>query len=134
MSETTNYKLYLTDDSSERFLDWREKMSGQDDSNMIKIDNALGKKANNSMAIQTVLPASAWAGVSMPYTQELLIDGLTAEQNGVISIAHDATADQRDIARAACLSIIGQEDGKLIIAADGEVPPFDIPVCIILLG
>lgn len=134
MSQTANYNLHLTDDSSEKFLDWREKMNGTNDSNMVKIDTALGEKANNSVAIYATLLATAWVGVDAPYTQELSVEGLTATQNGVINVAHDATADQREIAREAMLSVIGQEDGKLIIVADGEMPEFDIPVYIILLG
>lgn len=82
----------------------------------------------------TTLLASAWIGVEAPYTQELTVTGLTALQNGTISVAHSATAEQREIAREAMLSVIGQEDGKLTIAADGEMPEFDIPVYIILLG
>lgn len=38
------------------------------------------------------------------------------------------------IAREAMLSVIGQADGTLTIAADGEMPERDIPVYIILLG
>lgn len=134
MNETTNYKLHLTEDSTEKFQEWREKMNGTTDSNMIKIDNALGEKANSSVAIYTTLLASAWVGVNAPFTQELSVEGLTASQNGVIDVAHDATATQREIAREAMLSVVGQADGTLTIAADGEMPEFDIPVYIILLG
>ncbi|MEY8573296.1 hypothetical protein AALD01_02665 [Oscillospiraceae bacterium 21-37] len=134
MSETTNYGLHLTDNSSERFQDWREKMSGTDGSNMIKIDVALGEKANKSVAITTTLMASAWAGIEAPFTQELSITGLAAEQNGEISIAHNATPLQRDIARSALLAVTGQSEGKLMIVADGELPEQDIPVSIILFG
>lgn len=134
MSETTNYGLHLTDNSSERFQDWREKMNGTNGSNMIKIDVALGEKANKSVAITTTLMASAWAGIEAPFTQELSITGLAAEQNGEISIAHNATPLQRDIARSALLAVTGQSDGKLMIVADGELPEQDIPVSIILFG
>lgn len=135
MSETTkNYGLYLTNDSSEKFLDWRERMNGTSDSNMMKIDAALGEKANNSVIVTTALLASAWTGVDAPFTQELAVDGLLKDTNGIIDVAHDATAEQREIAREAKLAITGQEDGKLIIVADGEMPEFDIPVYIILLG
>lgn len=135
MSETTkNYGLHLTNDSSEKFLDWRERMNGTSDSNMMKIDAALGEKANNSVIVTTTLLASAWAGVDAPFTQELAVDGLLKDTNGIIDVAHDATAEQREIAREAKLAITGQEDGKLIIVADGEMPEFDIPVYIILLG
>lgn len=51
-----------------------------------------------------------------------------------IGVAYNATSEQREIAREAMLTITGQEDGKLIVVADGEMPEFDIPVYIILLG
>ena len=38
MSETTNYGLYISDDNTERFIDWRGKINGEADSNMTKID------------------------------------------------------------------------------------------------
>lgn len=68
MSETTNYKLHLTDDSSERFQDWRNAMNGPDDSNMVKIDTALGEKANSSVSVAAVLLSTAWAGINPPST------------------------------------------------------------------
>lgn len=134
MSETTNYGLYITDDSSDKFLNWRTKMNGTVDSNMVKIDTALGEKANSSVSVTTTLLASSWSGIDSPFTQEISVVGLTATQNGTISVAHNATVEQREMAREAMLSVIGQEDGKLIIAADGEMPDIDIPVYIILLG
>ena len=110
MSETTNCKLHLTDDSSERFRDWRDAMNGPNDSNMIKIDTAIGEKADKSVSVVTTLLATAW------------------------SVAHEATTEQREIAREAMLSVTGQEDGMLTIVADGEMPERDIPVLIIILG
>lgn len=135
MSDTTvNYGLYITDDSSERFLEWRTKMNGTESSNMVKIDTALGEKANSSVLVSVTLLASAWTGIDSPFTQDITVTGLTATQNGTISVAHNATFEQREMAREALLSVVGQEDGKLTIAADGEMPDIDIPVYIILLG
>lgn len=134
MSETTNYGLYITSDSSEKFLEWRTKMNGTENSNMVKIDTALGEKANSSISVSTTLLANAWVGVDSPFTQNISVEGLGATQNGTISVAHSATAEQREMAREAMLSVVGQEDGKLTIAADGEMPDIDIPVYIILLG
>lgn len=134
MSNTTNYGLYLEDDNTTRFQVWREKMNGPQDSNMVKIDTALGEKADSSVSVLCTLLASAWSGVDAPYTQEISVDGLGANQNGTISIAHSATIEQREMARNAMLSIIGQSDGTLTVAADGEMPDLDIPVVIILLG
>ena len=132
MSETRNYKLYVTDNSSERFLNVRERIYGEADSNMVKIDTILGQKADNSDVVNATLLASGWSGVDAPFTQELSVAGLSATQNGTISVAHSATTEQREVARNAMLSVIGQGSGKLIIAADGELPELDIPVFILI--
>ena len=134
MSKTVNYGLYVTDDSSERFDHWRAGMNGETDSNMTKIDTILGNKADSSLVIKTVLRAGAWTGTSVPFTQEISINGLSSTQNGVISVDHSATAEQRDCARNSALSVIEQLDGKLVVSADKEKPGKDIPVCVILLG
>lgn len=134
MSETKNYGLYLEGNDKTRFKDWRERMNGEVNSNMMKIDAALGEKANSSIAVTTTLLASGWSGVEAPYTQTIAVEGLSANQNGSISVAHNATAEQRDIARCAMLSVIGQNENSLTIAADGDMPEFDIPVVVVLLG
>lgn len=41
MAETVKYGLYLTENDQVKFIDWREKISGQSGSNMIKIEAAL---------------------------------------------------------------------------------------------
>lgn len=132
MSTTTNYGLYITDDSSETFQNWRRGMNGVDDSNMIKIDNALYQKADKSKSETATLLSSAWAGESAPYTQTISVENLTAEQNGNISVSKSSSFEQRDAARAAMLSVVGQQNGSLTIAADGDKPETDIPVDIIL--
>lgn len=132
MSTTTNYGLYITDDSSETFQNWRSGMNGVDDSNMIKIDNALYQKADKSKSETATLLSSAWTGESAPYTQTISVENLTAEQNGNISVSKNSTFEQREAARAAMLSVVGQQNGSLTIAADGDKPETDIPVDIIL--
>ena len=134
MSETPNYGLYLEDDASTRFQEWREKINGTENSNMVKIDTALGTMAQKSGKVVGTLLASAWSGIDSPFTQTLAVEGLGADQNGIISVAQNATIEQRDAARMAMLSVIGQSEGQLIISADGEMPEVDIPVVVILLG
>lgn len=134
MSETPNYGLYLEDDASTRFQEWREKINGTENSNMVKIDTALGTMAQKSGKVVGTLLASAWSGIDSPFTQTLAVEGLDADQNGNISVAQNATIEQRDAARMAMLSVIGQSEGQLIISADGEMPEVDIPVVVILLG
>lgn len=134
MSETTNYGLYLTDDNSTKFLEWRTKMNGVGDSNMVKIDTALAQKAEASKVINAVLSASRWTGAAAPFTQTIQIEGLTAEQNGVIDVAHNITDEQLQAACDAKLRASEQADGSLTILAKGAKPACDIPVAVILLG
>lgn len=54
MSETTNYKLYVSDDDSERFIDWRKKLNGENDSNMHKIDEALSECEQESNKVTEI--------------------------------------------------------------------------------
>lgn len=134
MSETLNYGLYITDDETERFVDWRSKMNGVADSNMTKIDKALTKKADISTSIDSVLSTALWEGEQSPYSYRLSVPGMGANQNGNIAIASTATAGQKESARKALLSILSQEKNTLVIAADGAKPAEDIPVTIILIG
>lgn len=133
MSETKNYNLPLTDDDKTRFLDWRDSINGPENSAMIKIDKALSEKADHSDPVEAVLTSSGWTDGSTPYTQVLVVDGLTNAQNGVIAISNKATFEQREIAREAMMFIQSQVEGTLTIGADGDRPTVDIPVTIILL-
>ena len=137
MSETPNFHLYITDDSQEHFMDWREKMNGKENSNMTKIDAALGAMGKKSGAVSSVLRANAWIGVAAPFTQTIEVDGLDEEisdQNGYINVSKEATFEERAAARIALLCVTGQGKGSLTISADGEMPDIDIPVTIIMLG
>lgn len=87
-----------------------------------------------SNSVSGTLATASWAGSSAPYTQTLTVTGLGATQNGSISVAQSATADQRAAASKAKLSVTGQAAGSLTITADGTKPTIDIPVTVILLG
>lgn len=132
--ETTNYGLYLTDDSSTKFLEWRTKMNGAGDSNMVKIDAALAQKADSSKVINAVLSVGKWSGSAAPYTQTLQVQGLTAEQNVVIDVAINITDEQLQAACNAKLRVSKQTDGNLTISAKGIKPSCDIPITVIIIG
>ena len=133
MSTTANYNLILTDDDQTKFKEWRESINGNSNSNMEKIDTALGEKANLSVAINAVLLMSAWSDDS-PYVQTISVEGLTADQNGIITIGQNITTEQLEDVVAADIRISSQADGSLSVTAYGDKPTRDIPVTIILLG
>ncbi len=120
MAETTNYGLYVTDDSSTPFLTWRQQMNATTNSNMTKIDSAL--KGISGTMVSTVLQASAWNnGV---YSFESLYPFATydiyLEPNG--DTITDAQMDAWGEAK-----IFGSATTNTYIAK-GDVPSVDIPV------
>ena len=133
MSATKNYDLALTDNDQTKFKEWRESINGNSNSNMEKIDTALGEKANLSVAINAVLLMSAWSDDS-PYVQTISVEGLNADQNGIITIGQNITTEQLEDVVAADMRITDQADGTLTVTAYGDKPTRDIPVTIILLG
>ena len=112
MSATKNYDLALTDNDQTKFKEWRESINGNSNSNMEKIDTALGEKANLSVAINAVLSVSAWSEDS-PYSQTISIDGLTADQNGILTIGQNITTEQIEDVVAADMRIT--EDRKSVV-------------------
>ncbi len=133
MGETSNYKLYVTDDATERFQDWRRQMNGPDSSNMTKIDTALSEKADKSRTVEAVLSAAQWTGDAAPFQQTVAVAGMTADQNGTISLAHGATDAQVEAAKDATLSVTGQAEGTITVSAGHTKPTIDLPVVVVLI-
>lgn len=134
MSETANYHLYVEDDNSARFLDWRRRMNASSDSNITKIDAILREKADASKLVTQTLYADKWIKSDGVYTQDITIAGLTPEQNGVIDVDAEADNDVKDTVCLAGLYIKEQNSDALTIAVNGNVPACDIPVLIILIN
>ena len=134
MAETANYGLYVSDDRTELFKDWSEKINGKTNSNMTKIDEALGEKADKSETVSATLLATGWVGEDRPFTQTVAVAGLGAEQNGSAQVAKSANEEQESAAVRANLKVTGQAEGTLTITARGEKPTVDIPIEVTLLG
>lgn len=76
-----------------------------------------------------VLLASAWSNNQ----QVIAVDGLGADQNGVIGLSQSITNEQLQAAKEAMIYVCGQGDGTLTIALSGEIPACDIPVTVLLM-
>lgn len=135
MSVTPNYALQLHSNTSTRFKQFREDISGETDSNMIKIDTALGEKADKSISVNVTLQASAWTGEAAPYEQIVSVAGISgAQQNGFITISKDATDEQNAAAVAAVISVTDQQKDQMTLSCSGVKPSIDIPAMIILIN
>lgn len=133
MSKTTaNYGFTLEDDTSTKFKEWRESINGIEGSNFVRLDTILYEKSDKSKNINVTIFADKWSDKA-PFVQELEISGLSVLQNGNIALPQDATGEQIEAAVFASLSVIGQEENKLIILAE-EKPGIDIPAIVTLLG
>ena len=59
MSETAHYKLYTSSDDTTKFKEFREKLAGDTDSNMTKIDSALKAHGDALAGKQDVIAGTA---------------------------------------------------------------------------
>lgn len=84
----------------------------------------------NSTSIEGTLFANGWTNGE----QTITVSGLLASQNGIIGLTQNISSVQIEAVRLAELYIVGQADGTVTIAADGEIPTCDIPVVVILLA
>ena len=88
-----------------------------------------GSGGGTSNAVYGTLRANAWENSQ----QRLSVDGLTANENGVIGVTHDITDEQLLACGNGGLYVCEQGEGYLMIALSGDTPPCDIPVVVILL-
>lgn len=93
-------------------------------------------KASPATEVAVILTAAGWVGEAAPYTQAVNVSGLKAtgrQSNGMIGLSKIATAEARAAARAALISVTGQADGVLTVAADGAKPEVDIPSVVVVM-
>lgn len=119
MSETTNYHLHLTDSASERFIDWRNAMNGPSNSNMVKIDAALGEK-EDAVKVTTVALSGMWTG-SGPYSQTVTVNGATV--NSKIDLQPTAAQIAQLVADKVAALYIENDNGVFTAHAVGPRVP-----------
>lgn len=134
MQTTENYGLYLTDDSNEHFLDWRLQMNGLDDSNMVKIDQALAMKADQPEKYAVTLEAALWTGDTAPYSYAITFENHNNTTDLVeLMVGDDMTVEQVVAMQSA--NIVYAEwttETMLTLSAFGEKPAVDAPVSIVI--
>lgn len=106
----------------------RRSLSGKLD----KMDEAINALSDESTSMTLTLTASAWTEEGTAYKQMLEIEGLGANQNGVIGISKNATDAQFEQACKANMRLVEQGNGYVLIKASGDVPTINIPVDLIL--
>lgn len=91
----------------------------------------LEKKADSSVAVNFSLSSSGWDATG---NQTVMIAGLQADHNGVVSISQDFTSAQYGAVEKADLFVTGQMDGALTFTAKNIIPTISIPITLIVLG
>ena len=93
-------------------------------------DGLYAKKYSNS---SVTLATASWVGSSAPFTQDIILSGVT--NSSVIGIlpSDSATVDNRSAWRSALISGVAGAD-KITIIADGNKPSTDIPMSITVWG
>lgn len=109
------------------------------DTNNVGIDIYDYADSKGSVSQDKTLSAANWVGDTAPYTYMTTFNVMGTKKNGYLAVAQSATADQREAARAAMLSVTARSGANgtgnmLTITADGDKPTVDIPVTLIMLA
>lgn len=75
-----------------------------------------------------------WEGEYSPYTQDVTVQGMTAEKKISVGLASSVNYDQYRIAAKSVLLCTGQEMDKITITAFVEKPSISIPILIRIEG
>ena len=94
-----------------------------------KVENLPGISGEISRSVNATLTVAGWEN----NRQIVEIEGLTANQNGVVGLSQDISTAERETVASAELDICGQADGSFTVAYGGDKPTYDIPITLILL-
>lgn len=120
MAETTNYGLFVTDDTTLPFKTWRERINATTNSNMTIIDSAMKSIAGSVVA--TTLSANSWTNSVYSFESQYPF----ATYNIFIEVNGDSvTGEQLDAWSGA--KIVGSSTSNTYKAM-GDVPSVDIPI------
>lgn len=90
--------------------------------------------AKASIYISGTLSASGWSGSAAPYTQPVVMSGVTASTRGLLGLPDSATQEERAAARDAMLFVTGKTTNVVTVTADGTLPTVDIPILLCIWG
>lgn len=94
-----------------------------------RVENLPGISGEISRSVNATLTVAGWEN----NRQIVEIEGLTANQNGVVGLSQDISTAERETVASAELYICGQADGSFTVAYGGDKPTYDIPITLILL-
>ena len=80
-------------------------------------------------SVHITLTVAGW-GSNVQYV--VPVEGLTADQNGVVGLSQDISQAEREAAASADMYVSDQADGSFTITRGGDKPTRDIPITLIL--
>lgn len=85
--------------------------------------------------VSATLSAALWSGSSAPFTQNIVVSGMTAAKKGVSAgLSNAATDEEFEVALAAVLHASAQGTNYVTIKAHGEKPAVNLPVLVQIKG
>lgn len=99
--------------------------------------DAMSQKAVTEAVTWTVVDAtlstSGWTGENSPYTQDVTVTGLTADEIVYVTYKAKITADQIDAFASSCITADSQSAGSIKLQALRK-PTIDLPIVIMYGG
>lgn len=114
---------------------WRVPVSGASISapvQMFSVSQTLGGAVGSKKTTATI--GTSWTGSAAPYTQNISISGVTADNVVEISLPSTAMAEHVEAFQALNLQDGGQTTGRITLRAFGDKNTISIPVNVIIRG
>lgn len=92
--------------------------------------NALANLPKSTQTTSVI--STLWVGSTAPYTQSMIINGVTEKSIIEISLPSDVNADQVEAYQALNLQDGGQDIDKITLRAFGEKNTIEIPINIVI--
>ena len=106
-----------------------EEQAGQIGALSDRLDDLSGVSGEVSRTVDVTLTVAGW-GDNVQYV--VPVEGLMANQNGVVGLSQGISQAEREAAANADMYVSGQADGSFTITRGGDKPTRDIPIPLIL--
>ena len=103
--------------------------------NVIKTPAGLVPVNEPAIVKNVTAPASGWSGDTAPYTNTIVVVGVT--QTNIVEVSLDnstATDDQVNACMDAQIAKATQANGSITLYAYGDKPSLDLPLTVIILN
>lgn len=98
-----------------------------------KVEN-VENGAPKSVAVEVNASSADWVGESAPYTLNLAVNGVTADNNIEVGLASSVNLDQIKLSMKCIIQCTAQAENQITLTAYKNKPTADLPIQVLIIG